>query len=247
MKVLGLVVAGALLVPGVALALLSGGGDDNNASQARANAAEPSLTIPSSRARAVEPEVGAPGVAAAPGVPESAPPPPATGGRSGRRLEISPSAPSDAQVRAEIEASAKEQAKVERAILASGAPLRPGTGRLILPVPGPLTSPFGPRWGRLHAGIDIAAPGGTPIRAADTGQVALAGPQGGYGNYTCVRHTTQLTTCYAHQSQILVRVGQVVTQGQVIGQVGSTGNSTGNHLHFETRINGQPVDPLRFL
>jgi murein DD-endopeptidase MepM/ murein hydrolase activator NlpD len=103
------------------------------------------------------------------------------------------------------------------------------------------------RWGRLHAGIDIAAPTGTPIRAADGGTVQLAGWQGGYGNYTCIGHGGGVSTCYAHQSSIGVRGGQNVSQGQVIGAVGSTGNSTGPHLHFEVRINGSPVDPMGYL
>ena len=103
------------------------------------------------------------------------------------------------------------------------------------------------RWGRLHAGIDIAAPVGTPIRAADSGRVAIAGPTGGYGNYTCIQHGGSMSTCYGHQSRIGVSVGQSVSQGQVIGAVGNTGNSTGPHLHFEVRIGGNPVDPMGYL
>ena len=75
----------------------------------------------------------------------------------------------------------------------------------------------------------------------------LAGPTGGYGNYTCIQHTRTLSTCYGHQSRILVRAGQSVRAGQVIGLTGNTGFSTGPHLHFETRINGVPQDPMRFL
>lgn len=112
---------------------------------------------------------------------------------------------------------------------------------------GAFTSPFGQRWGRLHAGIDIAAPAGTPIRAADSGQVMIAGWMGGYGNYTCVQHTSSLSTCYAHQSSIGVSVGQGVRQSQVIGTVGNTGNSFGDHLHFEVRVGGSPVDPMGYL
>jgi len=126
-------------------------------------------------------------------------------------------------------------------------PIRRGSGRFIWPVNGTLTSPFGPRWGRLHAGLDIAAPAGTPIRAADSGQVMIAGPTGGYGNYTCIQHTGTLSTCYAHQLSIGVSVGQGVRQGQLIGGVGNTGNSFGNHLHFEVRVNGSPVDPMGYL
>lgn len=123
----------------------------------------------------------------------------------------------------------------------------PTPGRLLWPIDGTITSPFGPRWGRLHAGLDIGAPEGTPIKAADTGRVVLAGPQGAYGLYTCVQHSSTLSTCYAHQSRIATSVGAAVQAGQVIGAVGNTGSSFGAHLHFETRISGTPVDPMRFL
>jgi murein DD-endopeptidase MepM/ murein hydrolase activator NlpD len=103
------------------------------------------------------------------------------------------------------------------------------------------------RWGRLHAGIDIAVPSGTPIHAAGSGTVALAGWVDGYGNYTCVDHGGGLATCYGHQSSIGVGVGSHVTQGQVIGYTGCTGHCLGPHLHFEVRINGSPVDPLGYL
>ena len=129
-------------------------------------------------------------------------------------------------------------------------PIKRGSGRLIFPVNGPITSPFGPRWGRLHAGIDIPAAEGTPIRAADGGTVALlqgTGASGGYGNYTCVQHTATMSTCYAHQSRLGTSLGASVSQGQVIGYVGNTGNSFGAHLHFEVRINGRPVDPMGYL
>jgi len=129
----------------------------------------------------------------------------------------------------------------------AAGPVRRGSGRLIWPVNGTVTSPFGPRDGRLHAGLDIAAPGGTPIRAADSGRVVLAGSEGGYGLYTCVQHGGSLSTCYAHQSRLGTSSGASVRQGQVIGYVGNTGNSFGNHLHFETRINGNPVNPLGIL
>lgn len=150
----------------------------------------------------------------------------------------------------------REQRRV-RAILAksarqapASAPAAPTTtagGALQMPVSGPLTSPFGPRWGRLHAGIDIAAPGGTPIRAAEAGRVATAGWMGGYGLYTCIQHTASKATCYAHQSRLGTRTGATVRRGEIMGYVGNTGNSFGDHLHFEVRINGQPVNPLAYL
>lgn len=126
-------------------------------------------------------------------------------------------------------------------------PIPKGSGRLASPISGTFTSPFGTRWGRLHAGIDIAVPEGTPIRAADSGTVRQAGWMGGYGNYTCIQHTATLSSCYAHQSSIGVSSGSSVRKGQLIGKSGNTGNSTGPHLHFEVRVNGQPVDPMGYL
>jgi murein DD-endopeptidase MepM/ murein hydrolase activator NlpD len=128
-----------------------------------------------------------------------------------------------------------------------GGPVRKGNGRFVMPVNGSFSSPFGQRWGRLHAGQDIAAPTGTPIHAADSGRVAIAGMTGGYGNYTCIQHGGNISTCYGHQSRIGVSVGQSVRQGQVIGAVGSTGHSTGPHLHFEVRVGGSPVNPMGYL
>jgi len=133
---------------------------------------------------------------------------------------------------------------------AGDLPIRRGSGSMIWPVNGQMSSPFGPRWGRLHAGIDISAGEGTPIHAADSGRVVLmqgTGASGGYGNYTCVQHTATMSTCYAHQSRFGTSVGASVAQGQVIGYVGNTGNSFGAHLHFEVRINGAPVNPLGYL
>jgi murein DD-endopeptidase MepM/ murein hydrolase activator NlpD len=117
---------------------------------------------------------------------------------------------------------------------------------LIWPVSGVLTSGYGPRWGRMHTGIDISAPGGTPVSAAAGGTVIIAGWMGGYGNLIVVDHGGGLATAYAHLSAIYVG-GGAVSQGQSIGAVGSTGNSTGNHLHFEVRVNGSPVDPMGYL
>jgi len=110
--------------------------------------------------------------------------------------------------------------------------------------------PFYRVW-QLHAGTDFAAPRGTPIRAAAAGHVIRAGWSDGYGNYTCIDHGRldglNFQTCYGHQSAILVGVGEYVRRGEVIGRVGTTGASTGNHLHFETRFNGVPRNPLQYL
>jgi murein DD-endopeptidase MepM/ murein hydrolase activator NlpD len=116
----------------------------------------------------------------------------------------------------------------------------------IWPVSGVVTSGFGWRWGRMHQGIDISAPAGTTIRAVAAGTVIYAGWMGGYGNLTVVDHGNGLATAYAHQSAIYVGGGSV-SQGTAIGAVGCTGSCTGNHLHFEVRINGNAVDPMGYL
>jgi murein DD-endopeptidase MepM/ murein hydrolase activator NlpD len=131
--------------------------------------------------------------------------------------------------------------------LPAGTPGAPSSAGFIWPVNGILTSGFGYRWGSMHEGIDIAVPEGTPILAAASGTVILAGYTGGYGNYTCIDHGSGLSTCYGHQSGYAVSSGSSVTQGQVIGYSGNTGSSTGPHLHFEVRINGAAVDPLGYL
>ena len=125
--------------------------------------------------------------------------------------------------------------------------VRRGSGALIWPVNAPITSPYGMRWGRMHEGIDLGAAYGTPIAAAAAGTVIYAGWMEGYGNLTVIDHGGGLSTAYGHQSSIAVAVGQQVAQGQIIGNVGSTGHSTGPHLHFEVRVNGAPVDPLGYL
>lgn len=125
-------------------------------------------------------------------------------------------------------------------------PIRGGSSGMIWPINGTITSGFGPRWGRMHEGLDIAAPGGLPIRAALAGEIVLAAPTGGYGNYTCISHGGGLSTCYAHQSGF-ARTSGSVAQGTVTGYVGTTGSSTGNHLHFEVRINGTATDPMAYL
>jgi len=128
-------------------------------------------------------------------------------------------------------------------------PVRYGSGSMIWPVNGPVVSGFGYRWGRMHEGIDIAVPAGTPIRAADAGTVVLVQSEaesGGYGNFSCLDHGGGLQTCYAHQSSFAVTSGSV-SQGDVIGYVGCTGHCYGDHLHFEVRISGAPTDPLGYL
>jgi murein DD-endopeptidase MepM/ murein hydrolase activator NlpD len=142
------------------------------------------------------------------------------------------------ELAAKIQAAQRSSAVSVGGVSASG---------YIWPAAGPVTSTFGWRWGRMHEGIDIAAPSGSPIRAAAAGTVIYAGWLGGYGNLVVVDHGGGVSTAYAHMSSIASGTGQGVAQGQVIGYVGSTGHSTGPHLHFEVRINGQAVDPLAYL
>jgi murein DD-endopeptidase MepM/ murein hydrolase activator NlpD len=149
-----------------------------------------------------------------------------------------------AEIRAKLQSAAGVPAP------GPAGPIRRGSGNFIWPVNGPIVSPFGPRWGRMHTGVDIAAGTGTPIRAAAAGTVSLIQSEassGGYGNFTCISHGGGIATCYAHQSSIGVSGGQSVSQGQVIGAVGCTGHCFGPHLHFEVRVNGSPVDPLGYL
>jgi murein DD-endopeptidase MepM/ murein hydrolase activator NlpD len=177
------------------------------------------------------------------------------GARNGRRSALASVRTHAHGLEEDLASMEREQARVRSALAGAGAhafsgpgPIRRGSGRLIWPVNGPITGAFGEqRPGHIHAGIDIAAPTGTPIRAADSGRVVLMAYTGGYGNYTCVQHTGTLSTCYGHQSRFGTSNGASVRQGQVIGFVGSTGHSTGSHLHFETRVNGTPVNPLGYL
>ena len=153
-----------------------------------------------------------------------------------------------ADLRAQI---AQEIAEATGGVALPAGPLpSPSAAGFIWPVEGTLTSGFGYRWGRMHEGIDISVPEGTPIRAAADGTVILMQSEyesGGYGNYTCIDHGGGLSTCYAHQSSFATSVGARVSQGDVIGLSGNTGHSTGPHLHFEVRINGAPTDPLGYL
>jgi murein DD-endopeptidase MepM/ murein hydrolase activator NlpD len=153
----------------------------------------------------------------------------------------------------EVEALAAQSAALADAIrkaqedAGSTGTGQPSAAGLIWPCDGPVVSGFGLRWGRMHEGIDIGCAYGAPNRAAAAGTVIYAGWLGGYGNLVVVDHGNGLSTAYAHGSSILVGVGQTVTQGETVSLVGSTGNSSGPHLHFEVRVNGSAVDPLFYL
>ena len=157
------------------------------------------------------------------------------------------------EVEGELTALEREQDKIEAAIRAAQTAGGEKLGSLRWPVAGSLSSPFGYRTHpisgvrKLHTGVDISVGAGVRIVAAGPGRVILASWYGGYGNAVVIDHGAGLSTLYAHQSSIAVSVGQSVADGEVIGYVGSTGYSTGPHLHFETREFGTPVDPMPFL
>ena len=155
-----------------------------------------------------------------------------------------------AEFASEVEALQRESAALAAKIRgAQAASVGSGVSAsgLIWPVHGPVTSGFGWRWGRMHEGIDIAVPSGTPVVASAPGTVIHAGWLGGYGNLVVVDHGNGLATAYAHNSGYAAGVGQSVTQGQIIAYSGNTGNSSGPHVHFEVRVNGSAVDPLAYL
>jgi murein DD-endopeptidase MepM/ murein hydrolase activator NlpD len=115
------------------------------------------------------------------------------------------------------------------------------------PVIAPISSPYGPREGRNHNGLDLAANMGEPIKAARDGEVILSGTVPGYGETVILQHSDGSKTLYGHASRLLVKAGERVRQGEVIAEVGSTGRSTGPHLHFEIIVNSKPLDPLLYL
>jgi murein DD-endopeptidase MepM/ murein hydrolase activator NlpD len=179
-----------------------------------------------------------------------------------RRQALAAANSQRAAVLARYREAKAEEARIEAALAAwerrSGVATSMSIGgKLLMPVHGWKSSDFGERYDpyyrvwQLHAGVDIAAGGGSPIHAAAGGRVIRAGWNGGYGNYTCVSNGKldgrSFSTCYGHQSKILVHVGEYIRRGEVIGRVGTTGASTGYHLHFETRLNGVPKNPLQYL
>lgn len=152
----------------------------------------------------------------------------------------------------ELESSSRRLTSIIQQMQSKNQKPRQGTGRFIWPASGPITSNYGMRYhpilhqSRLHSGIDIGASSGSPIKAADDGTVIYTGWMGGYGQVVVIDHGGGYSTLYAHMSSIAVGKGGV-KQGQTIGRVGSTGWSTGPHLHFEVRVNGNPQNPLSYL
>jgi murein DD-endopeptidase MepM/ murein hydrolase activator NlpD len=157
------------------------------------------------------------------------------------------------EAEAQLERDSATIAVMIRQRLSIPGPVIQGTGQFIYPLVGIVTSNFGWRvhpilgYRRFHAGVDFGASHGSTIQAADAGVVIFSGWYGGYGNAVVISHGGSLTTLYAHASELYVSQGQTVQQGQAIAAVGSTGFSTGPHLHFEVRQNGEPVNPLGFL
>jgi murein DD-endopeptidase MepM/ murein hydrolase activator NlpD len=156
----------------------------------------------------------------------------------------------------ELTALAREESSIRSDIAAASAPTStPVAGSqsgFVRPVPGAVSSGFGMRihpitgQNRMHNGVDMNAAHGDPIRSVRSGRVIFAGAKGGYGNTVMVDHGGGMVTLYAHQSRLGATVGANVSAGQVIGYIGSTGQSTGPHLHFEVRMNGVPVNPTKY-
>jgi len=178
------------------------------------------------------------------------------GGGEQRTRVAGPPAPADAPDAPEAPRSALPARDAPASAPTTPAPAAPAAdrspsgsgacgGHIVTPVHGTVTSGFGD--GRNHAGIDLAAPVGTAVRAAACGTVSLAASQSGYGNIICIQHSSSFSTCYAHLSSMGVEQGSYVDVGQVIGRVGMTGHTTGPHLHFETRVGGRAQNPAPYL
>lgn len=156
-------------------------------------------------------------------------------------------AASSAQLAAKIAESEKQSASASSSPSASGSPPPAPSSGFIWPVSGPITSPFGMRWGTLHPGIDIGVGSGTPVHAAGSGTVIWCGWMSGYGNLVMIDHHNGLVTLYGHNTSVAVGCNQQVSQGQVVSYSGCTGFCTGPHVHFEVRLHGSAVDPLGYL
>jgi murein DD-endopeptidase MepM/ murein hydrolase activator NlpD len=154
------------------------------------------------------------------------------------------------QVVAQLRAAQRAKLAAVAEVLTTPPPAAPSVEAptsFIWPAKGPITSPFGHRWGRAHTGVDIDAGNRSPIVASQAGTVTLAGSKTGYGNTVIIDHGHGISTLYAHQSRIVVHAGEHVDQGQYIGNVGSTGHVTAPHLHYEVQVDGVPRNPMPWL
>ena len=147
----------------------------------------------------------------------------------------------------ESAANSIEAEILKKQTIASVAVLGKSDSGFIWPLNGAINSYYGPRWGRMHTGIDIDGTTGQPVVASKSGRVILASSYSGYGNCVIIDHGGGISTLYAHLSSFNVSSGQEISQGEIVGNVGCTGSCTGDHLHFEVRVNGSPVDPLDYL
>jgi murein DD-endopeptidase MepM/ murein hydrolase activator NlpD len=156
-------------------------------------------------------------------------------------------APTDAQAVAPPTAAPPSVPANPPAVVPAPAAPAPPAAEFVRPGDGARTSGYGPRWGRLHAGVDLAAGTGAPVRATAAGTVLSAGVESGYGKCVRIAHPDGTVTLYAHMSELLVETGRAVAVGEQIGREGNTGRSTGPHLHFEVRVDGTPVNPAAWL
>jgi murein DD-endopeptidase MepM/ murein hydrolase activator NlpD len=220
-----------------------------------ARPAERAVAPPSSVAVAAlpPPAPSRPAVAAPPPARQAPTPPVAANGPAPRETVVATLPPLQGAAPAPPAAAQEERGPpavaAETAAADPSEPSSPGSGRFLWPVEGKVVVGFGPQPGGLHNdGINIAAPRGTPVHAADVGTVAYAGNElGGFGNLLLIKHADGWITAYAHNDEILVKVGERVRRGQVVARVGSTGSANSPQLHFEVRRGERPVDPTALL
>ena len=171
--------------------------------------------------------------------------------RRAERLKLADLRAEIEETRREVDAIAEKSAEIAAELGENPVPaaaLSASASGFAWPIAGAITSGYGTRWGRMHSGIDIDCSTGAPIRASKAGTVVSASYDGsGYGYYVVIDHGGGLATLYAHNVSLAVSSGQSVSQGEVVSACGSTGASTGDHLHFEVRVNGAPQDPLNYL
>jgi murein DD-endopeptidase MepM/ murein hydrolase activator NlpD len=170
-------------------------------------------------------------------------------GKEGQKLVVKEIVIENNKIMSSRFISEKVITAAQEKVIVKGKKTAAATSKALLASPsrGTISSNFGMRWGKMHEGMDIAAPVGQPILAALDGTVTFAGWQNGYGNFIKLKHSGGVETAYGHCSKIEVKVGESVEKGEKIGEVGSTGNSTGPHLHFEVLVNGQQKNPAGYL